>query len=144
MRLWHHKLLPYLPTAQFNGQLRELVAILHRVKRYGTPNHLLVNLVKQYDEADLVGYFMLYNDEYKKRHGKPISDVFRNEFLEYSRGVSLLTPFKGWHNNSYLKVCMNNLYEKHYFAEGNSRVNDEEWKKLTDGYLEITGEVYCL
>ena len=29
MRLWHYKLLPYLPDAQFKGQLRELVAILH-------------------------------------------------------------------------------------------------------------------
>ena len=29
MRLWHYRLLPYLPDAQFKGQLREMVAIMH-------------------------------------------------------------------------------------------------------------------
>lgn len=144
MRLWHYRLLPYLPDAQFKGQLRELVAILRRVRKHGTPNHLLVNLVKKYDNADLTGYFMLYNEEYKKRYGKPVAEIFRQEFLEYSEHVSNWNPFKGWHDDGYLKVCMANLYEKHYFAKGKSQVSAYEWSKLLAGYKEITGEVYSI
>ena len=33
MRLWHYKLLPYLPDAQFKGQLRELIESLSRLDR---------------------------------------------------------------------------------------------------------------
>ena len=144
MRLWHYKLLPYLPEAQFKGQLRELVAILHRVKKHGTPNHMLVNQVKYYHESELTGYFMLYNEEYKKRYGKPVADIFKQEFLEYSRGVSCWQPFEGWHDNRYLKVCMANLYEKHYFAEGKSQITIYEWSKLLNGYEQITGERYSI
>lgn len=144
MRLWHHKLLPYLPEAQFKGQLRELVSVLHRMKSRGTPNHLLVNRVRSYDESNLTGYFLLYNQEYKKRYGKPVSEYIRDEFLEYSRGVSRWNPFEGWHDDCYLKVCMANLYEKFYFAEGKSRLYEHEWKKLLAGYKEITGETYSI
>lgn len=144
MRLWHYKLLPYLPEAQFKGQLRELVSILRRVKRNGTPNQLLVNLVKNYHESDLTGYFMLYDEEYKRRYGKPVADLFKNEFLEYSRGVSDFRPFHGWHNDDYLRVCMSNLYEKCFFAEGRSKVCEDEWETLLYGYSEITGKEYAL
>lgn len=144
MRFWHYKLFPYLPDAQFKGQLRELVAILRRVQKHVTTNHLLVNQVKKYDEAELTGYFMLYDKEYKKRYGKHVSEVFRKEFLEYSRGVSIFSPFRDWHNKQYLKVCMANLYEKHYFAEGNYKVTDEEWSILLTGYFNITGETYSI
>ena len=144
MRLWHYKLLPYLPDAQFKGQLRELVAILRRLKKYGNPKHLLVNLVKQYDEADLTGYFMIYNEEYKKRYGKPVAEIFRNEFLEYSRGMSYWKPFEGWHDERYLKICMTNLYEKHFFAEGNSKISLDEWLNLSRGYENITGTVFSV
>lgn len=144
MRLWHYKLLPYLPEAQFKGQLRELVAILHRIKKKGTPNHLLVNRITSYPEAEFTGYFMIYAEEYKKRYEKPVNDVFKQEFLEYSDGISYWNPFEGWHDDCYLKVCMANLYEKHYFAEGKSRITIAEWSKLLNGYEQITGERYSL
>lgn len=47
MRLWHYKLLPYLPAAQFKGQLRELVAILHTWRDKGQTNHILINRVME-------------------------------------------------------------------------------------------------
>lgn len=50
--------------------------------------------------------------------------------------------FEGWHNKEYLRVCMANLYEKHRFGIGKSRITDEEWKRLCDGYRDITGEEY--
>jgi hypothetical protein len=51
-------------------------------------------------------------------------------------------PFKGWHNKEYLRVCLANLYEKHYFGIGKSRITDEEWQRLCEGYKTITGEDY--
>lgn len=144
MRIWHYKLLPYLPEAQFKGQLRELVAILRNTKKKGTPNHLLVNQIKHYHESDLTGYFMIYNDEYKKRYGKPIADIFKQEFLEYSRGISNWSPFMFWHNDLYLRVCMANLFEKYHFAEGTSQLTYDEWERLLEGYKTITGEVYAV
>ena len=50
--------------------------------------------------------------------------------------------FKHWHNKEYLRVCMANLYEKHIFGIGKSRITGEEWNRLTDGYKAITGEEY--
>lgn len=29
MRIWPYQILPYLPDLQFNGQFRELIAIMH-------------------------------------------------------------------------------------------------------------------
>jgi hypothetical protein len=39
---------------------------------------------------------------------------------------------------------MANLYEKHFFGVGKSRITDEEWKILLDGYKTITGEDYMI
>ena len=51
-------------------------------------------------------------------------------------------PFAGWHNYKYLRVCMANLYEKHEFGIGKSRITDGEWARLCDGYKKITGDEY--
>ena len=39
---------------------------------------------------------------------------------------------------------MANLYEKHKFGKGKSRITDEQWKVLCDDYRKITGEDYIL
>ena len=41
-------------------------------------------------------------------------------------------------------MCMANLYEKHVFGVGNSRITDEEWETLLRGYKELTGEDYVI
>lgn len=48
---------------------------------------------------------------------------------------------KDWHGKTYLRICMANLLEKH-LGVGKSRITDEEWKVLIDGYKNITGEEY--
>ena len=70
MRIWHYELLKYLPDAQFKGQLRELVAIMHDWRDKGKTNHLLINRVMEYPKNDLVRYFLEYEIEYHKRYGK--------------------------------------------------------------------------
>ena len=142
MRLWHYELLPYLPDLQFKGQLREIVAIMHDWRDKGETNHLLVNKVMEYPKGNLTSYFLIYDIEYQKRYLKGY-ELIEKEFVEFSKPDHFtITPFKGWHNKEYLRVCMANLYEKHIFGIGKSRITDEEWAKLCWGYKNITGEEY--
>lgn len=144
MRLWHYKLLPYLPELQFKGQLRELVAIMRDWRDNGKTNHLLINRVMEYPKADLYRYFCEYEGERLARYGKT-PERYSGEFGRFANwNVDTMnnTVFDGWHNKEYLRVCMANLYEKHFFGIGKSRITDEEWKRLCDGYKVITGEEY--
>lgn len=144
MRLWHYALLPYLPDAQFKGQLRELVAIMHDWRDKGQTNHLLINKVMNYPKSDLFNYLALYSKEYSNRGVNPIGCKIYREFIDFTEKGQIPkneTPFDGWHNKTYLRVCMANLYEKH-LGVGKSRITDEEWAKLCRGYEKITGERY--
>lgn len=144
MRLWHYELLPYLPDAQFKGQLRELVLIMRTWRDTGKTNHLLINRVMEYPKGDLTSYFLLYDIEYQKRYLKE-HGLIANEFVEFSKPDRFTnTPFKSWHNKEYLRVCMANLYEKHTFGIGKSRITDDEWASLCEGYEKITNEKWVL
>ena len=144
MRIWHHKLLPYLPDAQFKGQLRELVVIMRDWRDKGSTNHLLINRVMLYPKAELSLYFTLYYWEYVRRYEKPSSQNIFMEFMTFPQEA--VNPdaeiFKGWHDKGYLRVCMANLYEKYQYGRGSSRITQDEWQRLLDGYRLITGEDY--
>lgn len=143
MRLWHYQLLPYLPELQFKGQLRELVAIMHDWRDKKKTNHLLINRVMAFTPRNLTAYFLRYEEEWRNRFGKPISPLVVQEFITFAGETKLYCdPFKGWHCREYLRVCMANLYEKHFFGEGKSKITDAEWDKLCEGYKKITGEEY--
>lgn len=144
MRLWHYELLPYLPDAQFKGQLRELVLIMRAWRDTDKTNHLLINRVMEYEKAELHRYFSEYEAEYYRRYNKWL-EKYQIEFVYFSKGTftDFSKPiFEGWHNKEYLRVCMANLYEKHIFGIGKSRITDEEWERLCEGYYNITGEKY--
>ena len=143
MRLWHYELLPYLPDAQFKGQLRELVAIMHDWRDKGKTNHLLINRVMEYPKSALYGYFLEYANLYLKKYGSLPKQV--DEFIDFAE-IKWTTPrvYDDWHNKEYLRVCMANLYEKYFFGVGKSRITDEEWEMLCRGYKEITGEEYVI
>ena len=144
MRIWHHKLLPYLPDAQFKGQLRELVAIMRDWRDKGSTNHLLINRVMLYPKAELSLYFTQYYWEYVRRYEKPTNHNVFMEFLTFPQEA--INPdgelFAGWHDRGYLRVCMANLYEKYQYGRGSSRITEDEWQRLLDGYRLITGEDY--
>lgn len=145
MRLWHYALLPYLPDAQFKGQLRELVVIMHDWRDKGKTNHLLINRVMDYSKDDLWLYFIKYHAEYYKRYNKYISNEIYEEFSNFVDDYTYWhQPYRGWHNKEYLRVCYANLYEKWKFGKGKSRITDEEWARLCRGYEKITGERYEL
>ena len=144
MRLWHYELLEYLPDAQFKGQLRELVAIMHDWRDKGETNHILINRVCDHPKSDLTAYFVTYAILRKARYGKFISSRLFDEFADFAPDYEEPCEplFVGWHDKEYLRCNMANLYEKWKFAKGKSRITDEEWARLCDGYKAITGEEY--
>lgn len=143
IRIWHYRLLPYLPDAQFKGQLRELVAIMRDWRDRGKTNHVLINKVMEYPKAELTFYFALYYRRYYERYGVNIKFPIYQEFVDFGcediDKCSDVPLFKDWHNQTYLDICMWNLYEKH-LAVGKSRVTDKEWARLCDGYKKIAGK----
>lgn len=144
MRLWHYELLPYLPDAQFKGQLRELVAIGKDLLQKGKTNHILINRVMEYPKSDLAGYFMLYEEEYRKRYNKTFDKDIYLLFGVLSNNTATYPPFKYWHNKEYLRVCVCNLYEKYHFGVGKSKISQAEWDRILQGYENITGEKWVL
>lgn len=145
MRLWHYQLLPYLPDAQFKGQLRELVAIMHDLRDKGKTNHVLINIVQEFTPRNLCAYFFEYEKEYLRRYNKRINHLIISEFTAFCGETKLYTdPFQGWHSRAYLRMNMANLYEKFVYGRGKSRITDEEWQRLLDGYRDITGEDYLI
>ena len=149
MRLWHYELLPYLPDMQLKGQWRECALVARGWLDNGTPNHLLVNSVCNYKPEELWDYCLSVSIEMKKRGFPPTDDSRKKMYLTIASLAKnfMFNPFDGdvfvgWHNKEYLRVCMANLYEKHVFGIGKSRITDEEWQRLCDGYKAITGEEY--
>lgn len=144
MRLWSWQLFPYLSDMQFKGQLREVTAIMRGWRDKGTTNHLLINRVMDYPKGDLTSYFLLYDIEYGNRYHKQHCGL-ATEFVNFSKGDHFtVEPFKGWHNKEYLRVCVCNLYEKYRFGVGKSKISQEEWDRVFQGYKEITGEDWVL
>ena len=63
MRLWEKNLIEVLPREQLVAQWRELSAIAGAIQKNGTPNHILVNFVLDYDFDNFISYAQLVRDE---------------------------------------------------------------------------------
>ena len=117
---------------------------MHDWRDKGKTNHLLINRVMDYPKGNLTSYFLLYDIEYGNRYLKRHCEL-ATEFVKFSKPDHFnVDPLKGWHNTEYLRVCMANLYEKHHFGIGKSRITDKEWQRLCEGYKAITGEEYVI
>ena len=133
MRLWHKDLIPVLPDKQLLGQWRECCAIASNIANKGTPNHILVNKIMNYQLDEFNTYTILVVDELKKRGYK--IDIER--FYKHLHEINVLTKgmiFRGWHNRRYLMQCIYNLQEK-YDCGG---IKDEDWSRLLK-YFESVG-----
>lgn len=123
MRLWHQKLIPYLPRQQLLGQHRECCAL--RGKGWGK-KHSVVDYIFTYAPDKLIAYHYLVMDEMIARGYHP-DEIWRDP--EW-RG-STLGEVKGWsyqetvndiydcngmiydeHNKTYLLECIENLKSK--------------------------------
>ena len=141
MRTWHYRLLPYLPDNQLRGQWRECALIAHDISERGTTNHLLINRIMEYPIDDFLTYCLLVGAEMERR-GFRVTNESRVRIGKLGTFRYIPQPFAGWHNYEYLRICLANLYEKHHFGIGKSRVTDDEWVCIRGCYKKITGEEY--
>ena len=144
MRLWHVDLIPYLPKLQLLSQWRECVCIAKNIVDKGTPNHLLVNKVLDYNSSDFEYYCKLVEQEMIKRGYKINSKVHDKLFNYILDSCWKFNPnhihhdyvFEGWHDDRYLTQCFFNLQEK--FDCGG--IPKDEWEKLNNWYWTMFRE----
>lgn len=123
MRLWHQKLIPYLPRQQLLGQHRECCAL----RGAGwSRKHSTVDYVFTHDPAYLIAYHFLIIDEMINRGYNP--DItwrhpdYRGKNIGYQKDwANFNCIYKLYesediiypeHNNDYLKECLYNLKRK--------------------------------
>lgn len=138
MRLWHKDLIDVLPRKQLIAQWRECVCIVTNIKNNGTPNHLLVNKIMNYNKSHFYAYCcMVVNEMYKRGYNvsqssidKISSYVTDEEKMISSRIEKDDSLFYGWHNTRYLQQCLYNLQEK-YDCGG---LTENEWNLIVDKF----------
>ena len=115
MRLWHWKLIPVLPREQLVSQWREASVISGAIQKNGTPNHLLVNKVLDYDFDHFISYAYYIRQEMARRGYKTMDKVW-NKIVALKPNWQLIETynlFPEWHNERYLIQCFFNLQEKY-------------------------------
>lgn len=128
MRLWHKFLIKALPREQLVAQWRECSAIAGGIQKNGTPNHILVNKVLDYDFDHFITYSKLIRDEMTRRNYRTMNSVWdkivglKPDWKEIP--ISLL--YYEWMDQEYLDICYYNLLEK-YRCGG---ITEEDWKKI--------------
>lgn len=133
MRLWHYKLIPYLPKSQLLAQWRELNSIFKKRDK-----HILINYVYEYQNIDLYVYSCIIIEEMQKRNYKiKTFENMKNFFdikinLDYFKGYK---PFKNHHTDRYLLQCFYNLQEK--YDRGQKDFSKEQYDKLFDFVNEL-------
>ena len=142
MRLWHKNMIPFLPDMQLKGQWRECVLIAKDLQEKGKTNHLLINILEQYPHNDFMTYCWYVFQEMHNR-GFAVTMASQQKVF-YKPYIMQYDIFNGWHNKEYLRVCVCNLFEKYKFGRGKSRISQEEWDKILQGYKKITGEDWVL
>lgn len=126
MRLWHYKLIPYLPKKMLVSQWRELMAIKRQWEK-GTLIHPLVRYVKDYDKSYFSNYTKLVYDELLKRNIK-CKNIYMEEILNFANGKISNLIYKE-HDDDYLELCYCNLKEKYI----RGIINEDEWNALIKG-----------
>lgn len=126
MRLWHYKLIPYLPKDMLVSQWRECIAIKRQWEK-GTLKHRLVSYVDNYNKQYFLNYVHRVIDEMYRRNIKYQSKYYDEikEFCWNGAFVSNNLMFQE-HNNRYLKQCYYNLQEKY----DRGIITQEEWEKV--------------
>ena len=134
MRLWHTALIPGLSNAHLVAQWREISAIAGAIQKNGTPNHVLVNFVLDYDYDHLISYAYYIREEITKRGIRTMQSVW-NKIVSLKPNFTLLPiedVYKEKMDDKYLMICYFNLYEKYLCG----MFTKEEYDKLYDCFLK--------
>jgi len=128
MRLWHTQLITVLPREQLVSQWRELSSIAGAIQKNGTPNHILVNFVLDYDYDHFISYAYYVREEMTKRGYRTMNSVWE-KITSLKKDWTLL-PLNEVYSNKmedlYLTICYYNLYEK-YLCNG---INKKDWNEI--------------
>lgn len=125
MRLWHYKLIPYLPNKMLVSEWRELIAIKRQWEK-GTLNHRLVDYVLNYDKKYFIQYVTDVCDEMKSRGINYKEELFNELFNFCCNEQQLLYEHYAEHNDRYLLQCYFNLQEKY----DRGIITVAEWNKI--------------
>ena len=108
MRIWHYKLIPFLPKSQLLAQWRELNSIFKKQDK-----HILINYIYEYPKDDLFTYSNFIINEMKKRgfEIKSIDNYYK--YFMYQPVNLVKIPFINHHNFRYMQQCFYNLQEKY-------------------------------
>ena len=128
MRLWHTSLIKVLPREQLIAVWRELSAIAGAIQKNGTPNHLLVNFVLDYDFDHFISYAYYVREEMTRRGYRTMDSVW--EKITSLKSNYTILPLEVIYpekmDTLYLIICYYNLYEK-YLCGG---IKQEDWDKI--------------
>ena len=136
MRLWHTQLIKGLPREQLVAQWRELSAIAGAVQKNGTPNHILVNFVLDYDWIHFISYAYYVRKEMTRRGYRTMNNVWEkicsldlNPITEADI-LPLEEIYPEKMNKEYCEICYYNLLEK-YRCGG---IMESTWIALENPY----------
>ena len=132
MRLWHKNMIVVLPREQLIAQWREVSGIAGAIQKNGTPNHLLVNKVLDYDFDHFISYAALVRAEMTYRGYKTMDKVWDKIVALKPNYNQLMIEdiYSDWHNNRYLTQCFYNLQEK-YDCGG---ISEEDYVNIQSAY----------
>lgn len=115
MRLWHKDLIDVLPREQLVAQWRECSSIAGAIQKHGTPNHILVNFVCDYDYDHFISYAYYIRQEMTKRSYRTMNSVW--EKIVALKPSWTLLPLSQVYpqkmNDEYMQICYWNLREKY-------------------------------
>lgn len=135
MRLWHTSFIPVLPRPQLVAAWRELSSIAGAIQKNGTPNHILVNFVLNYDYDDFINYAKYVREEMTRRGYRTMNNVWEKIVSlkpDYWEKKPIEEVYKEKMNNEYLTICYWNLREK--FRCGG--VNAEDFMRIEEVYKQ--------
>lgn len=139
MRLWHYKLIPYLPKEMLVSQWRECIAIKRQWEK-GTLKHRLVSYVMKYNKEYFIQYLAhldkamtMRKMKHQNKYYDEIYEFCKNEFDEYGDYKELPYPE---HNDRYLRQCYYNLQEK----ADRGIVSEEDWKNIHKNIYSLIKE----
>lgn len=128
MRLWHCKLISAIPNIHLQAQWREISAIVGAIQKNGTPNHVLVNFVLNYDYDHLISYAYYVREEMTKRGIRTMNSVWE-KIISLKPNYTILPlneVYKEKMDKLYLKICYYNLYEKYMCGMFNDIISINE------------------
>ena len=134
IRIWHKSLIEALPREQLVAAWRELSAIAGAIQKNGTPNHLLVNFVLDYDYDHFISYAYYIRQEMTRRGYRTMDSVWNKIVMLKPNWelLNLIDVYPEKMNDIYLEICSWNLYEK-YTCGG---ISNNDMKQIENIYTK--------